>query len=50
MNALRDTLIERTILPRRYGISSGRTFVYGAPKVGKTSLALQFAFSCKKPF
>ena len=50
MNALRDTLIERTILPRRYGISSGRTFVYGAPKVGKTSLALQFALSFKKPF
>lgn len=49
MNALRDTLIERDILPRRYGISRGRTFIYGAPKVGKTSLALQFALGFKKP-
>lgn len=49
MNALRDMLIERNILPRRYGIAKGRTFLYGAPKVGKTSLALQFALSFKKP-
>ncbi|MGI0406319.1 hypothetical protein ACRE1U_03285 [Helicobacter himalayensis] len=48
-NALKENLNERTILPRRYGILPGRTFLFGAPKSGKTSLALQFALSYKKP-
>lgn len=29
-----------SILPRRYGIKTGKTFLYGAPSVGKSALAL----------
>lgn len=49
LNALAAYTLERKILPRRYGITPGKSFLYGAPRSGKTSLALQFALGFKKP-
>ncbi|RDU64014.1 ATP-binding protein [Helicobacter sp. MIT 14-3879] len=36
--------------PRRFGISSLRTHIFGAPKCGKTSIALHYANNFKNPF
>ena len=49
LNALLAHTAERVILPRRYGITPGKSFLYGPPRSGKTSLALQFALGFKKP-
>lgn len=49
LNALLSHTLERKILPRRYGITPGKSFLYGPPRSGKTSLALQFALGFKKP-
>lgn len=49
LNALLAHTAERVILPRRYGITSGKVFLYGPPRSGKTSLALQFALGFGKP-
>ncbi|PAF52086.1 ATP-binding protein [Helicobacter sp. 13S00477-4] len=38
-----------TILPRRFGIKSNYIHLFGPPKSGKTSLALDFAGHFKKP-
>lgn len=37
-------------MPRRYGINAGKVFLYGAPKTGKTSLALLYGAQFKKNF
>lgn len=46
MQDLKRSLEEKTQnfspLPRRFGIKKGKTFLYGPPKSGKTSLALLF--------
>ncbi|WP_394988897.1 ATP-binding protein [uncultured Helicobacter sp.] len=49
LNALSSYTADRVILPRRYGIAHGKSFLYGPPRSGKTSLALQFALGFKKP-
>ncbi|PAF44005.1 ATP-binding protein [Helicobacter sp. 11S02596-1] len=38
-----------TILPRRFGLKSNKIHLFGPPKTGKTSLALDFAKHFKKP-
>lgn len=37
------------ILPRRYGLKNGLFHIFGPPKSGKTSIALNFAKNFKKP-
>lgn len=39
-----------SLLPRRYGIRANRTHLFGAPKSGKTSIALLHAREFRNPF
>lgn len=38
------------LLPRRYGIKANKTHLFGAPKSGKTSIALSYARNFLHPF
>ncbi|PAF42723.1 ATP-binding protein [Helicobacter sp. 11S03491-1] len=53
MQDLEENFLEKTqnfsILPRRFGLKRGKIHLYGAPKCGKTSIALDFAKHFKKP-
>lgn len=50
MQELSKTYLERVvgIMPRRYGLKAGKNFLYGAPGVGKTSIALFHSMQYKK--
>lgn len=50
MYELSKTYLERVVglMPRRYGLKVGRTFMHGAPGVGKTSIALFHSARYKK--
>ncbi|TLD80465.1 ATP-binding protein [Helicobacter sp. MIT 05-5293] len=52
MQEISKSYFERvaSIMPRRYGINAGKVFLYGAPKTGKTSLALLYGAQFKKSF
>lgn len=50
MQELSKSYLERVVgvLPRRYGLKETKSFLYGAPGVGKTSLALLHSVRYKK--
>ncbi|PAF47302.1 hypothetical protein BKH46_04255 [Helicobacter sp. 12S02634-8] len=53
MQDLEQNFIEKTqgfsILPRRFGLGANKIHLFGPPKSGKTSIALDFARLFKKP-